>query len=62
MQEVDEYNQRGVGASLEAEEPKDPEVARGSIFRYLNHVGTYPTFMFGGSTGSRIATVAFLRN
>ncbi|ESQ28699.1 hypothetical protein EUTSA_v10018777mg [Eutrema salsugineum] len=30
-------------------------------FEYLSHVRTYPTFMFGGSVGSRVATVAFLR-
>ncbi|PKI68426.1 hypothetical protein CRG98_011223 [Punica granatum] len=62
VQEVDEYNQRGGGASIEAEAPKDPEAAREPIFRYLNHVRSYPTFMFGGSVGSRVATVAFLRN
>lgn len=29
-------------------------------FEYLSHVRTYPTFMFSGSVGSRVATVAFL--
>lgn len=62
IQEVDDYNQRGVSTLLEGEATKEPEAPREPIFRYLNHVGTYPTFMFGGSTGSRVATVAFLRN
>ncbi|KAL9255308.1 EEF1A lysine methyltransferase 2-like protein [Drosera capensis] len=31
-------------------------------FQYIDHVRTYPTFMFGGVVGSRVATVAFLRN
>ncbi|KAK4745157.1 hypothetical protein SAY87_011469 [Trapa incisa] len=62
VQEVDDYNQRGAGSFLEGEVPKDPEAARNPIFRYVNHVRTYPTFTFGGSTGSRVATVAFLHN
>ena len=40
------------------------EAASGTVhppFEYLSHVRTYPTFMFGGSVGSRVATVAFLR-
>ncbi|KAE8694489.1 methyltransferase-like protein 10 isoform 2 [Hibiscus syriacus] len=40
--------------------PRNTE--RPSPFRYLNQVRTYPTFMFGGSVGSLVATVAFLRN
>lgn len=53
LQEVEEYNQREVGET-EADE-------KAGFFRYLNHVRSYPTFMFGGSVGSRVATVAFLR-
>ncbi|KAL6286724.1 hypothetical protein ACE6H2_011114 [Prunus campanulata] len=54
VQEVESFNQRSVTQEHD-ETPKDK-------FRYLSHVRTYPTFMFGGSVGSRVATVAFLRN
>ncbi|XP_031117558.1 EEF1A lysine methyltransferase 2 [Ipomoea triloba] len=40
----------------EQETPRDPPP-----FRYLDHVRSYPTFMFGGSVGSRVATVGFIR-
>ncbi|XP_057436489.1 uncharacterized protein LOC130728926 [Lotus japonicus] len=51
VQEVESFNQRN-----HAEEScRDP------LFQYVSHVRTYPTFMFGGSVGSRVATVAFLR-
>ncbi|KAM1514045.1 hypothetical protein ACFX11_025872 [Malus domestica] len=53
--EVESFNQRSV--TQEHETRKDPPK-----FQYLSHVRTYPTFMFGGSVGSRVATVAFLRN
>lgn len=65
MREVENFNQRRAGASQESTEtPSRDQEARGGtpIFRYLNHVRSYPTFMFGGSVGSRVATVAFLRN
>ncbi|CAN6706501.1 unnamed protein product [Malus baccata var. baccata] len=55
VQEVESFNQRS--ATQVHETRKDPPK-----FQYLNHVRTYPTFMFGGSVGSRVATVAFLRN
>ncbi|KAJ4847532.1 hypothetical protein Tsubulata_003959 [Turnera subulata] len=62
VQEVENFNRR----RLDVSEPgtlKDHEVSRDAPpFQYLNHVRTYPTFMFGGSLGSRVATVAFLRN
>ncbi|KAI3854882.1 hypothetical protein MKW92_004103 [Papaver armeniacum] len=51
MQEVEAFNQRKLAA--------DPLA---TSFRYVSHVRTYPTFMFGGSEGSRVATVAFVRN
>ncbi|KAM7278685.1 hypothetical protein ACFE04_005819 [Oxalis oulophora] len=35
---------------------------KSNTFHYLNHVRSYPTFVFGGVVGSRVATVAFLRN
>ncbi|KAH7434919.1 hypothetical protein KP509_06G041000 [Ceratopteris richardii] len=31
------------------------------VFHYIDHVKTYPTFRFGGSEGTRVCTVAFLR-
>ncbi|XP_068302743.1 uncharacterized protein [Pyrus communis] len=55
VQEVESFNQRN--ATQVHETRKDPPK-----FQYLSHVRTYPTFMFGGSVGSRVATVAFLRN
>lgn len=62
VQEVENFNQRRIDVSLESESMKGHEASRDPPFRYLNHVRTYPTFMFGGSVGSRVATVAFLRN
>ncbi|KAJ9562189.1 hypothetical protein OSB04_007349 [Centaurea solstitialis] len=50
--EVENFNQRKAG---EGEEES-------KTFSYLDHIRTYPTFMFGGSVGSRVATVAFIRN
>ncbi|XP_010552021.1 PREDICTED: protein-lysine N-methyltransferase mettl10-like [Tarenaya hassleriana] len=50
VEEVESFNVRKSNLSRE-----DPP------FKYLSHVRTYPTFMFGGSVGSRVATVAFLR-
>ncbi|KAL3525500.1 hypothetical protein ACH5RR_013872 [Cinchona calisaya] len=63
VQEVDGFNQRrnssfqDLGASGEQEVNKDTP-----LFRYIDHVRSCPTFMFGGSVGSRVATVAFQRN
>ncbi|KAI8019930.1 EEF1A lysine methyltransferase 2 [Camellia lanceoleosa] len=64
VQEVDNFNQRRVGASQEAAGTiADQEAGRDPpLFRFLDHVRSYPTFMFGGSEGSRVTTVAFLRN
>ncbi|GFS36883.1 S-adenosyl-L-methionine-dependent methyltransferases superfamily protein [Actinidia rufa] len=63
VQEVDNLNQRRDGASQEAGTLVDQEAGRNPpSFCYLDHVRSYPTFMFGGSVGSRVATVAFLRN
>ncbi|XP_077221253.1 uncharacterized protein LOC143854984 [Tasmannia lanceolata] len=62
VQEVDNFNQRRLGYR-DSEPPKNQETSREPpLFRYLNHVQTYPTFMFGGSEGSRVATVAFIRS
>ncbi|XP_059293381.1 uncharacterized protein LOC132046686 [Lycium ferocissimum] len=63
VEEVDTLNQRrnaacqGAGAVGGQEASVDPPP-----FRYLDHIRTYPTFTFGGSVGSRVATVAFLKN
>ncbi|XP_042505586.1 EEF1A lysine methyltransferase 2-like [Macadamia integrifolia] len=62
MQEVDNFNQRRLAASQDPETPKDQEVCRDLTFQYVSHVRSYPTFAFGGSEGSRVATVAFLRS
>lgn len=64
VEEVESFNRRSIGGSQGAEEPlKDHEANRDALpFQYLSHVRSYPTFMFGGSVGSRVATVAFLRN
>ncbi|KAJ1443204.1 S-adenosyl-L-methionine-dependent methyltransferase [Sesbania bispinosa] len=61
VQEVESFNQRKSAAAQELEVAKDEESCRDPLFRYISHVRTYPTFMFGGSVGSRVATVAFLR-
>ncbi|XP_004492976.1 uncharacterized protein [Cicer arietinum] len=55
VQEVESFNQRRSATAPDDESCRDP------LFRYVSHVRTYPTFMFGGSVGSRVATVAFLR-
>ncbi|CAL5366451.1 unnamed protein product [Camellia sinensis] len=63
VQEAENFNQRRVGASQETGTLGDQEAGRHPPpFRYLDHVRSYPTFMFGGSAGSRVTTVAFLRN
>ncbi|XP_021891324.1 EEF1A lysine methyltransferase 2 [Carica papaya] len=61
VQEVENFNQRKANLSQNPDVP-DSEVCRDPPFQYVNHVRTYPTFMFGGSVGSRVATVAFVRN
>ncbi|XP_022143402.1 EEF1A lysine methyltransferase 2 [Momordica charantia] len=61
VQEVENFNQRRVNSSAETESPSETQREL-PTFQYLGHVGTYPTFTFGGSVGSRVATVAFLRN
>ncbi|TXG70005.1 hypothetical protein EZV62_004940 [Acer yangbiense] len=62
VQEVLNLNQRRIDLHQEPDSSKDQEESRDIPFRYFNHVRTYPTFMFGGSEGSRVATVAFIRN
>ncbi|KAL7602914.1 hypothetical protein Lser_V15G15038 [Lactuca serriola] len=55
VQEVENFNQRKIGEMEEEEE----EEGKGGLLWYLDHIRSYPTFMFGGSVGSRVATVAF---
>ncbi|CAN1351533.1 EEF1A lysine methyltransferase 2 [Linum perenne] len=59
VQEVEDFNQR---RDKEPEASASTAAASATPFKYVDHVRTYPTFMFGGSVGSRVATVAFLRN
>ncbi|XP_074284714.1 uncharacterized protein LOC141610417 [Silene latifolia] len=57
VREVERFNQRYAGDSNEQDALTIPP-----CFQYVDHVRSYPTFMFGGVVGSRVATVAFLRN
>lgn len=63
VEEVSTLNQRRNSSSQELEVSHELEPPRDlPPFRYLDHVRSYPTFMFGGSVGSRVATVAFVKN
>ncbi|KAL2897399.1 EEF1A lysine methyltransferase 2 [Bienertia sinuspersici] len=63
MQEVDSFNQRTTGNPVQPNSSVHQDSATHSApFQYVDHVRSYPTFMFGGIVGSRVATVAFLRN
>ncbi|GLU10712.1 hypothetical protein SLE2022_274980 [Rubroshorea leprosula] len=62
VQEAENFNLRWIEMAEDPNTPKDQKTHRDPPFQYLNHVRTYPTFMFGGSVGSRVATVAFLRS
>ncbi|KAL6960919.1 hypothetical protein U1Q18_038685 [Sarracenia purpurea var. burkii] len=62
VQEVENFNRRSVGTSQEARTLGDQDAVRDPpLFCYLDHVRSYPTFMFGGSVGSLVTTVAFMR-
>ncbi|KAK6125425.1 hypothetical protein DH2020_040852 [Rehmannia glutinosa] len=61
VQEVEAFNQRRIAASQTPHSAADQDASRDNTFQYIDHIRTYPTFMFGGSVGSRVATVAFLR-
>ena len=57
LQEVEDFS---------AQKFAKEDVGRGAggvhqIFRYVDHVQTYPTIMFGGVEGSQVCTVAFQR-
>ncbi|PKA56942.1 hexaprenyldihydroxybenzoate methyltransferase [Apostasia shenzhenica] len=57
LQEVEIFNER-----MDSQEQEEQgKGSRGCAFRYLDHIRTYPTIMFGGVEGSRVCTVAFLR-
>lgn len=57
LQEVHNFNQRNtVSENLEKGGSEQ------AVFKYIDHIQTYPTIMFGGVEGSRVSTVAFLRN
>nr|VDD63628.1 unnamed protein product [Brassica oleracea] len=63
LEEVENFNMRKSNLTGDVSS-SGSEAASGTDhppFEYLSHVRTYPTFMFGGSVGSRVATVAFLR-
>ncbi|KAL8099241.1 uncharacterized protein LOC141684654 [Apium graveolens] len=63
VQEMDNFNQRMIAASQDPDTPPVNHEAGWDhpLLGYLDHIRSYPTFMFGESVGSRIATVAFLR-
>lgn len=63
VQEVENFNRLKASTSQETEASGDTGAYTTSpMFSYLDHIRTYPTFMFGGSVGSRVATVAFVRS
>ncbi|KAL0343402.1 UNVERIFIED_CONTAM: EEF1A lysine methyltransferase 2 [Sesamum angustifolium] len=61
IQEVETFNQRRTGTPQEPDTAAHQNATRDITFQYVDHIRTYPTFMFGGAVGSRVATVAFLR-
>ncbi|KAD4888369.1 hypothetical protein E3N88_20442 [Mikania micrantha] len=62
VQEVENFNQSKALAASQGREVPEESDAFNTIFSYLDHIRTYPTFMFGGSVGSRVTTVAFVRS
>ncbi|KAJ0989139.1 hypothetical protein J5N97_007495 [Dioscorea zingiberensis] len=58
LAEVDNFNKRIKSQDLDRDTNTEPT----DVFRYLDHVRTYPTVIFGGVEGSRVSTVAFVRN
>lgn len=59
LEEVDSFNQRNsVSQNTETEGGNEQAMA----FKYVDHIRTYPTIIFGGVEGSRVSTVAFVRN
>ncbi|KAD1748763.1 hypothetical protein E3N88_42348 [Mikania micrantha] len=62
VQEVENFNQSKALAASQGREVPEESDAFNTIFSYLDHIRTYPTFMFGGSVGSPVTTVAFVRS
>lgn len=66
IQEVECYNRRKAGAGQEPSANSNTQEVQqnhhSTPFQYLDHVKTYHTFVYGGVVGTRIATVAFVRN
>lgn len=61
IQEVEAFNQRRIASHDQDNAVDQDGDCRDATFQYIDHIRSYPTFMFGGSVGSRVATVAFLR-
>lgn len=57
LQEMESFNEKRLGL----DDQTQGEGSRISMFKYVDHVRTYPSFMFGGMEGTRVSTVAFLR-
>jgi len=57
LQEVEDFSKRKFGKENMDEGARPVS----QIFRYIDHVRTYPTIMFGGVEGSQVSTVAFQR-
>ncbi|KAF8696053.1 hypothetical protein HU200_036941 [Digitaria exilis] len=57
LQEVEDFSKRKFGK----ENMDEGAGLVSQIFRYIDHVRTYPTIMFGGVEGSQVCTVAFQR-
>ncbi|XP_065848561.1 uncharacterized protein [Euphorbia lathyris] len=60
VREAEDFNQRS-NMFQGSVTQKDQVSGDSPVFEYFDHVQTYPTFMFAGAVGSRVATVAFLR-
>lgn len=64
VKEFENFNQLKASTPKETQAPKETESYKNScIFSYVDHIRTYyPTFIAGGSVGSRVATIAFMRS
>ena len=54
---MDNFNRRIRSQNLVEHPGTEPT----DVFRYFDHVRTYPTVIFGGVEGSHVSTVAFIR-
>ncbi|KAL0924177.1 hypothetical protein M5K25_004986 [Dendrobium thyrsiflorum] len=57
LQEMESFNEKRLGSHDQVL----GEASRGSLFKYIDHVRTYPSILFAGVEGTRVSTVAFLR-